>query len=337
MAKRNRPGRHGPLAPRRPTHPPVEKPPTKRAGVLAEKLDPTKPRPAGAGDPVRGRRQDVKALVRRARGSLPVALARRFVDVELLPQSAALALYAMLSLAPLLLILLWLTSAMLPDAQEALLEQIAMLLGSDAEGIARTILRNAEQRPETGSFAGMWSLLLLFVGATAVFARLQDVLNRIFRTDATRLPGLLAWLRKRVFSLGLVLALGFLLLVSMTVSTVLQLLLARADWMLPLVVNAVTWLIYAFAFALMYHYLPDRSVGWRRALGGGAATALLFVLGRAVIGWYLDTADPGSAYGSMGALMLALLWIYYSALIVFTGALLTAVVDERARARRADR
>lgn len=176
--------------------------------------------------------------------------------------------------------------------------------------------------------------MLLFIGATAVFARLQDVLNRIYRTDATRLPGLLAWVRKSVFSLGLVLALGFLLLVSMTVSTVLQLVLARVDWVLPLVANVVTWLIHAFAFALMYHYLPDRSVGWRRAFGGGAATALLFVLGQAVIGWYLDAADPGSAYGSMGSLMLALLWIYYSALIVFTGALLTAVVDERAKARR---
>lgn len=317
--------------------PPSKKAVVKRvAGDLVDKLDPTNPH-AGRNGALLGGRPEVEALVRRAKGSLPVALARRFVDVELLPQSAALALYAMLSLAPLLLILLWLTSAMLPDAQQALLEQIAMLLGSDAGQIARTILRNAEERPDTGSFAGLWSLLLLFIGATAVFARLQDVLNRIFRTDATRLPGLLAWMRKRVFSLGLVLALGFLLLVSMTISTVLQLVLARADWMLPLVANAVTWLIYAFAFALMYHYLPDRCVGWRRAFGGGAATALLFVLGRAVIGWYLDTADPGSAYGSMGALMLALLWIYYSALIVFTGALLTAVVDERARARREDR
>lgn len=83
----------------------------------------------------------------------------------------------------------------------------------------------------------------------------------------------------------------------------------------------------------MYHYLPDRSVGWRRALVGGAATALMFVLGRALIAWYLERADPGAAYGSMGALLLALLWIYYSGLIVFVGALFTAVLDERAKAR----
>ena len=96
--------------------------------------------------------------------------------------------------------------------------------------------------------------------------------------------------------------------------------------------SAAAWLIYAVGFALMYHYLPDRSVGWRRALGGGAATALLFVLGRAAIAWYLQRADPGSAYGSMGTLVLALVWIYYAALIVFVGALLTAVIDERAKA-----
>ncbi len=84
----------------------------------------------------------------------------------------------------------------------------------------------------------------------------------------------------------------------------------------------------------MYHYLPDRSVGWSRALQGGAITALLFVLGRWAIGWYLRQSDPGSAYGSMGALMLAMVWIYYAALIVFIGALTTAVIDEREGAAR---
>lgn len=297
-----------------------------------DKLDPTKP-----GSPLDGDEDGWSGrknrLIRRAEGSLPAAMLRRFVDVELLAQSAALALYAMLSLAPLLLILVWLVSTMVPDAQEALMRQIALLVGSDAERVARTILANAQERPDTGSIAGWWSLALLFVGATAVFARLQVVLNKIFRTDATKLSGILAWLRKRVFSMGLVIALGFLLLVSMTVSTVLQFAFAQVDWMLPLIGGIVTWMVYAFGFALMYHYLPDRSVGWRRSLGGGAATALLFVLGRAVIGWYLERADPGEVYGAMGTLLVALLWIYYSALIVFVGALLTAVVDERARAR----
>lgn len=299
----------------------------------AAKLDPTKPTAPRAQSGKSMRKPAIEALVRRARGSLPAALLRRFIDVDLLPQSAALALYAVLSLAPLLLILVWLTSAILPGAQEALMQQIEVLVGAEAGHVARTIVGNARQRPDTGSIAGWWSLGLLFVGATAVFAQLQDVLNKIFRTDATRLPGVMAWLRKRVFSLGLVFALGFLLVVSMTLNTVLQLLFERVEWMLPLMASVAAWLVYAFAFALMYHYLPDRSVGWRRALGGGAATALLFLLGRAAIAWYLENANPGSAYGSMGTLVLALVWIYYAALIVFVGALLTAVVDERAKAR----
>jgi membrane protein len=235
----------------------------------------------------------------------------------------------------LLLILVWLTSAIVPGAQEALMRQISLLVGAEAEHVARTIVANAQRHPDTGSIAGWWSLGLLLVGATTVFAQLQDVLNKIFRTDATRLPGMLAWLRKRVFSLGLVLALGFLLLVSMTLNTVLQLLFERVEWMLPLMAAGATWLVYAFAFALMYHYLPDRSVGWRRALGGGMATALLFLLGRAAIGWYVGRSNPASAsaYGSMGTIVLALVWIYYAAMVVFVGALLTAVVDERAKAK----
>ncbi|WP_119717964.1 YihY/virulence factor BrkB family protein [Cognatilysobacter tabacisoli] len=296
------------------------------------KLDPTKPRASRAASGRSARKPAIEAFIRRAQGSLPVALFRRFVDADLLAQAAALAFYAVLSLAPLLLILLWLTSQVLPVTQDALMQQIALLAGGDAERLARAIVDNARDRPDTGSIAGWWSLALLFVGATAVFAQLQDVLNKIFRTDATRLPGIVAWLRKRVFSFGLVFALGFLLLVSMTINTVLQLAFARFEWMLPLVAQLAAGLVYALGFGLMYHYLPDRSVGWRRALAGGAATAGLFLLGRAAIGWYLARADPGSAYGSMGSLVLALVWVYYAALIVFVGAMATAVVDERAKA-----
>lgn len=307
------------------------------ASKVAKKLDPTKPTATRTESGKSTRRPAIEAFVRRASGSLPAALLRRFIDADLLAQSAALALYAVLSLAPLLLILVWLTSAIVPGAQEALMQQIGMLAGAEAERVARTIVANARRSPDLGSIAGWWSIALLFVAATTVFAQLQDVLNKIFRTDATTLPGMMAWLRKRVFSLGLVFAVGFLLVVSMTVGTVLQLLFERAAWMLPLMADVASWMVYAFAFALMYHFLPDRSVGWRRALGGGAVTALLFLLGRAAIAWYVGRSNPASAsaYGSMGTIVLALVWIYYAALVVFVGALLTAVVDERAKARTA--
>lgn len=276
----------------------------------------------------------VRSVIRRAEGGLPGALARRFSDAALLTQSAALAFYSLLSLAPLLLLLLWLTASLMPSAQEALMQQISQLAGADAERLARTIIANAEQRPGTGSIAGLWSTLILFFGATVVFGQLQNALNRIFRTDASELSGILAWVRKRVFSLGLVLALGFLLLMSMTINTVLQLAFSHIEWLMPLVSGLATWLVYSLAFALMYRYLPDRHVGWRHAVAGGAFTALLFVLGRAAIGWYLQRSDPGSAYGAMGTLVIAIVWVYYAGLIVFVGALLTAVVDERLKMRK---
>src|SRR5688572_5898663 len=274
----------------------------------------------------------VETLIRRARGSLPAALLKRFIDANLLSQSAALAFYALLSLAPLLLILLWLTASALPSARDALMGQIGQLLGDDTATVARIIVANAESRPDTGSIAGIWSLALLFLGATVVFGQLQDVLNHIFRTDANRLPGIRAWLRKRVFSFGLVMALGFLLVISMTLNTALQLALSPFEWILPLMAAVATWLSYALAFALMFHYVPDRRVNWRYALFGGAFTASLFVLGRWVIGWYLEGTNPGAAYGAMGVLVLTLVWVYYAGLILFVGALVTAVVDERQRA-----
>ena len=270
----------------------------------------------------------LQELSQRVRGSEAASFLSRFSEASLVSQSAALAFYALLSLAPLLLILLWVTATAMPSAREALVHQIGQLLGKETGTVASVIVSNAAARPDTGSIAGWWSVGLLLLGATAVFAQLQNVLNSIFRTSAESLPGIRAWLRKRVFSFGIVLALGFLLLVSMTVSTLLQLVLARFEWALPLAAACVGWITYALAFALMFHYLPDRRVGWRCAMVGGAFTASLFVLGRVVIGWYLEHSDPGAAYGGMGALVLTLIWIYYAGLIVFIGALVTAIIDE---------
>jgi membrane protein len=316
-----------PVAAKKVTAAEVVTAPAKAAKKIVAKIDPTTKKSGPARKPA------IEALVRRAKGSFAMAMLHRFLDAEVMAQAAALAFYALLSLAPLLLLLLWMTASS-PAITESLLQQISDFVGAESGQVARTIVENARDRPDVTSIAGWWSLLLLFFGATAVFAQLQDSLNKIFRTDATRLVDLWAWLRKRVFSFGLVFALAFLLLVSMTVNTALQFAFAALPWMLPVLAQAVSWLVYATAFALMYHYLPDRRVAWRRAFAGGALTAALFVLGRLAIGWYIDSADPGSAYGSTGTLVIALLWIYYAALVVFLGAMVTAVRDERAKAAK---
>lgn len=306
---------------------PESTPPADPGEVLAQ-LDPTQKASIteadGAPPP-----PPVQARVRRASvGHLPLALLRRFLDADVITQAAALAFYAALSLAPLMLLLLWLTASN-PAIQQAVLAQVAQLAGPETEGVARAVVQNARATPDTRSLAGWWSILLLLIGATAVFAQLQEALNRIFRTDATKLAGMGEWLKKRLFSFGVLMALGFLLLVSMTVTTVLYLLLSRFDPLQPALATLAALLVYTLAFAFMYHFLPDRRVRWRLALAGGAFTAVLFVLGRMGITWYLANASTANAYGAMGALVLAMLWVYYASIILFIGAVVTATVDER--------
>jgi len=266
--------------------------------------------------------------------SLPKALAQRFMEVDILTQSASLAFYALLSLAPMLVLILWLTASLYGSAQQAIVDQVGDLAGQGAATVADTVIANADDRPGIGSIAGVWSTLLLLLGASAVFGRLQDVLNQIFQTDATRISGVKPWIRKRLLSVGVVFALGFLLLLATTVTTLLQVIFAGMPSLLPVMGSAASLALYAFSFGLLYHYLPDRSVGWQQAFVGGAITAGLFVLGRWGIGMYLATAAPGSAYGSMGAMVLLLVWMYYAAIVFFGGALITAVIDERARAQK---
>lgn len=305
------------------------------APSLVEELDPTRPESLTQADgapPPPGPRQTIRKATA---GNLAMALLRRFLDADVITQAAALAFYAALSMAPLLLLLLWLTASN-AEAQAATLGQIGLLMGPEARDVAQTVIANARQAPDTGSIAGWWSIALLLIGATAVFAQLQDALNRIFRTDATALAGFVDWLKKRLFSFGILLALGFLLLVSMTVTTALDIALRHIDVLQPAVALVASLIVYALAFAFMYHFLPDRRVRWRLALGGGVFTAVLFVLGRGAIAWYLQRAPTGSAYGAMGALVLMMLWVYYAATILFVGAVVTATIDERLGLGRAN-
>ncbi|WP_394003057.1 YihY/virulence factor BrkB family protein [Luteimonas sp. WGS1318] len=276
--------------------------------------------------------------VSRVQESVPATLVTRFIEIDLLTHAASLSFYMLISLAPLLVLVLWVTASLYPAAQEALLAQIGALAGEGAQAVAGTVIQNATEQPDIGSLAGIWSTLLLFVGATVVFARLQATLNLIFHTDGDALPGgIVDFLRKRVFSFGVVFALGFLLLVSTLATTALEVVFANVPSLLPLLGNVMALVLYAFAFSLMYHYLPDRRVRWRQAFFGGLVTAGLFVFGRWAIGVYIAKAAPGSAYGSFGTLVILLIWMYYAATIFFVGALITAVIDDRLRRASVER
>ena len=277
----------------------------------------------------------LRRWVERIRNTLAYAVARRFVELDLMAQAAALSLYALISLAPLVLLMLWFTGGLGPSAQEALLDRLADLAGEGAREVAATVIAQGAERPDLRSLSGLWNTGVLFVAATVVFAHLQATLNLVFATDAENLAGgFAAWLRKRIFSFGVVFALGFLLLVSTLLAAMLQFAFAWLPPLLPVLGELLSLALYAVAFALLYHYLPDRRVHWRQAFIGGAITASLFVLGRRAIGLYVAYAAPESAYGAFGALVLMLVWMYYAALVFFVGALITAVIDERLQARR---
>ena len=256
------------------------------------------------------------------------AFFERFIAVDVFTQAASLSFYALLSLAPLLILLLWLITSIYPSAEKPLVWQVNEYAGDAAANVAMTVLQNATQQSTLGSKVSIWGTLLLLIGATAVFAQLQSAFNLIFRNPTQHTSGLLALLKKRIFSLGMLITLGFLLLLSIVAMTTLQIAFTYLPILLPMAGHLTSFAIYTVTFALLYRYLPDRVIGWRHAFLGAVMTAFLFAIGRYAIGVYIAKATPGSAYGSMGALVILLVWMYYASVILLIGAILTAVIDE---------
>jgi membrane protein len=243
--------------------------------------------------------------------------------------AASLAYYTALSLAPLLLLLVGLTGMVLGRERVAsqLAAQLESLMGPAGRELVNSILTTTS--PEGGTLATVVGLVTLFIGATAVFGELQTTMNLIWEVQPAPTSGAWAgiwsWLKARIFSLGLVFALAFLLLVSLVISAALagaaalfqdpeQTLLSR------LLEIAVSLLILTLVFALFFKYVPDAEIRWRDVWPGGVLTAVLFSLGKTAIGYYLGYASVGSAYGAAGSMVVLLVWVYYSALIVFFGA-----------------
>jgi membrane protein len=243
--------------------------------------------------------------------------------------AASLAYYTALSLAPLILLIVGLLGVVLGREQVAgqLAAQLESLMGPSGRELVNSILTTTS--PEGGTLATVVGLATLVIGATAVFGELQTTMNLIWEVQPALTSGawagIWAWLKARIFSLGLVFALAFLLLVSLVISAALagaaslfqgpeQTLLSR---LLEMVVSLV---VLTLVFALFFMYVPDAEVRWRDVWLGGLVTAVLFTLGKTAIGAYLGHASVGSAYGAAGSMVVLLVWVYYSALIVFFGA-----------------
>lgn len=276
-----------------------------------------------------------KRLVDRLRHSFPARVARRFSDTYVLSIAASISFYTLLSLAPLVLLLLWGTTFLLPAAKDEFFRQIGTLAGPEAESTAQLIVENAQATPDTGSLAAIVGGLVLLFGASIVFAQLQQSLNRIFRAENQALGGILGFLRKRLIGMGVVFGLGFLIVVSMIAHALLQLVIDQLPGGMAVYSVLIAFVLYGLVFGVVYHVLPDRPAGWKLSFVGGFITAALFLVGRWAIGLYLGHAALGSAYGPAGGLVVLLVWIYYSAIVFFTGALFTAMFDEMRKQARA--
>ncbi|MBV8144976.1 MAG: YihY/virulence factor BrkB family protein [Gammaproteobacteria bacterium] len=249
--------------------------------------------------------------------------------------AASLSLYSLLSLAPLVILTIAVASLAFGQsaAQEALIDEVRDVMGGDGARTVQTVIEHGKE-PHAGSVASVLGIVILIVGASSVFGELQSALNKIWGVKAPAAAGFgfMTLVRSRLVSFALVLGFGFLLLVSLVFSTVLAAFgrFVSAHLALPTGLLAAANLIVSFAgifvlIALILKYVPDVYLRWRDVWPGALATALLFAIGKALLGLYLGKAAVGSAYGAAGSIVVVILWVYYSAMIFYFGAEFTRV------------
>lgn len=249
--------------------------------------------------------------------------------------SAAIAYYTVFSLPPLLVVIIAVAGAVFgaDQVENAITSQVGGLIGPDGAAEIHTMIANAS---DLGSGIGskIAGIVALLFGATGAFAQLQKALNRAWDVEETSSGGVIGIVFKRMLSFGMILTIAFLLLVSLAVSAAVSAFgNAAADAIgigIPSVVMQgidilISVGVITVLFAVIFKVLPDAEIAWRDVWVGALATAVLFTLGKFLIGLYLGTANPGSAFGAAGSLALILVWIYYSSLILLVGAEFTQV------------
>jgi membrane protein len=261
---------------------------------------------------------------------------RSWLDDKVPRLAAALAFYTILSAAPLLVIVLGIAGLVFrqsQDVQQHIVDQFGTLIGEEGGKAIQAMLEHAS--PLGSSITAMVvGAVMLLVGASGVFAELQDALNTIWGVAPKPGRGILATVRDRFLSLAMVFGTGFLLLVTLVLSTALTALTRFAGLadvaVVGQVVNfLVSFVVVTLLFAMIYKFLPDVKITWRDVWIGAVATAFLFVVGKVLIGLYLGNASVGSAYGAAGSLVVFVVWVYYSGMILFLGAEFTKVYANR--------
>ena len=249
--------------------------------------------------------------------------------------AAALAYYTVFSLAPLLIIVIAIAGAVFGEqaAKGELVMQMQGLIGKEGAQLIQTAIENASQLdPSQGPIPTLINIILLLSGASVIFGQLQQSLNRIWKVEPKPGNGLIDFVRQRLLSFSMVLVIAFLLLVSLVISTILVILGNYLRDLVPgftylwhLLNFFVSLGIVTLLFAMMFKILPDAKIAWKDVWMGAALTALLFDIGKFLLGLYLGKTSLASAYGAAGSLVIILTWVFYSAQILFLGAEFTQV------------
>jgi membrane protein len=253
---------------------------------------------------------------------------------------AALAYYTVFSLAPLILVLLAIVGVIFRDdpagAWNKITEQMSYFLDSSTVQVVQNIAQKASE-PGKSTIATIIGVALAIFGASGVFGQLQDALNTIWGVKAKPGGGIWGFLRSRFLSFAMVGGVCFLLLVSLTLESLLKAFSHYVQSVLPggIVVALAVYLIFDFAvvvvlFAMIFKFLPDVQIQWRDVWIGAVITAILFGIGKWLLGFYLGSGAAGSAYGAASSLITLLLWVYYSSQILLFGAEFTQVYAARA-------
>ena len=253
--------------------------------------------------------------------------ANSFIDDEALTRGAAIAFYTATSLAPVLLIVIAIAGLVYGQeaAQGAITAEFSELMGRQTAELLQTAVASSKSK-SSGFFAAGIGIVTLIVTASGVFGEMQAALNKIWKAQpqGTTVGRLV---RARAKSLGLVAALGFLLVVSLAVSAALTAFEGRINAALPFggailsALNVIVSLaLISFLFAAVFKVLPDRDVQWRDVAVGAVITAVLFIIGKSLIGWYIGSSAIASTYGAAGGLIVLLLWVYYTSQIFLFGA-----------------
>ncbi|HEX2994580.1 MAG TPA: YihY/virulence factor BrkB family protein [Anaerolineales bacterium] len=255
--------------------------------------------------------------------------------------AAALAYYTTFSLAPLLVLVIAIAGLIggQEAAQSQTMAQVQDLLGPQGGEFVQSMIENAS-RPATGVTATIIGVVTLLFGALGVFGELQNSLNTIWEVKPKPAQGLLDGVKRflvdRLLSFTMVLGIGFLLLASLVISAVLSALgnyigniLPMADLWLQLINFVISFVVVTALFAMIFKFLPEVDIAWKDVWLGAAVTSLLFSLGKFLIGFYLGRSTVGNTFGAAGSLAILLIWVYYSAQILFFGAEFTQVYANR--------